>query len=338
MVRTAIEFFQRHDAINVFDQLWKFNPCDLLSLSSTCKDLREAVDSYCAGNKRINEPSSSSQENFPPVCRLVRWWMCHCMSCEEQVDASECLNDIFLPKIFKDFKVIPMCSECMRSSPLMTKITKTEAKLRYGLTDKDLNALDYEAKVNPVYRSAASMKLFYESDLESTALAKFKLLSRTELFDFLQERRAKRATRTEQIRQNKQLSSDERRANLMAELDKHGLELRSDSQIADWYITGSKRAKTLEKSVELIRRAHIVHHHVGVVYRSLLDDAYEYLKDERRNHDLWSEYWQEEKFKAEDEALKLFAKVKANDSLVPKNEQCKCGEPLFNDGDLGTLC
>lgn len=338
MVLAATEFFRRHDAINVFDQLWSRDPFDLLSLSSVCKDLREAVNSYCASNKRIKK-SSSSEKEFPSVCRLVRWWMCHCLSCKDRIEPSQCIvnsNDAFLPQTLEDYKVIPICRECKKESELMAKITKTDAKSRYGLTEKDINNLNYEARTNPVYRSAAAMKLFYVSDVESAALKKFKLSSVQELLDFIDERRTKRATRTEQIRERKKLSNEERRNNLKNELEKVGLELRSDSQIADWYITNSKRAHTLEKSVELIRRAHIVHQHVGEYYRHLLDVGYEGLKGERYNHEEWSDLWLAEKLRSEDAALKLFAKAKANESLVAESE-CKCGEPLFDEADLRKL-
>lgn len=155
--------------------------------------------------------------------------------------------------------------------------------------------------------------------------------------EFIEGRKTKRATRTEQTRERKKLSNEERRSNLKNELEKHGLELRSDSQIADCYITNSKRAHTLEKSVELIRRAHIVHQHVGANYRELLDIAYQEIKHERYNHEEWSESWQEEKLHSEDAALKLFAIAKANKSLVAESEKCKCGEPLFNEGELTKL-
>lgn len=292
MVLTATEFFQRRDAINVFDQLWA---CDLLSLSSTCKDLRQAVNSYCMDIKRINEePSSSSERKFPSVCRLVRWWIRHCLSCKEQIEPSQCIvsenENTFLPQVLKDYKLIPLCTQCVRKWPLMIKITKTDAKSRYCLTEKDVNNINYEKKRNPVYGSgSAPMKLFYESDVELAALSKFKLSSRKELFDFFEERRSKRATRTEEIRKNKELSNEQRRNVLRNELEKSGLELRPDSKIADWYITNSKRAHTLEKSVELIRRAHVVHQHVGEFYRALLDTAYDGLKTERYDHETWSE-------------------------------------------------
>lgn len=174
MVLTAIDFFRRHDAINVFDQLWKFDASDLLSLSSASKILRETVNSYCASKECIKEPNSSEKE-FPSVCRLVRWWMCHCLSCKEQIEPSDRIvnskdEEIFLPETLVDYKVIPICRQCANRSQLMEKITKTDAKSLYGLTDKDLNNLNYEERTNPVFRSAAPMKLFYVSDVKSAAL------------------------------------------------------------------------------------------------------------------------------------------------------------------------
>lgn len=332
MSLTAIEFFQRHDAINVYDYLW---PCDLLSLSSTSKDLRASINSHCAGFKSIEK----KPKKIPPVCRMVRWWKNHCFSCKEQIEPKQCIDnkkrDVFLPSWLKSNN-LTVCFECKKTHPLMIKLTKTDAKARYNLTDTEVMTIPHEIKTNPRYRSAASMNLFYETDVQSAALSKFKLSSLPELLKFLQDRKTKQTSRIEQIRRNKQLSKDQRRSELTSELEKAGLELRADSQIADWYITNSKRAHTLEKSVELIRRAHIVHQHVGEYYRRLLDRTYESLKEERYDHDVWSDLWQQGKLRAEDVALKLFAKAKANESLVAESE-CKCGEPIFKTEDLKTL-
>lgn len=329
-----MEFFQRQDAFNVFDKLW---PNDLLSLSSTCRSLRTMVNDYCANNKILNKLRiSSSTKKKPAICRLVKYWLRHCLICNEEMNIKDCLNckdeKEFVPQALKGYSLIPICDKCAYDWSYTKKITKTDAKSRYSLNENDLNGLLCIEKRNPRYRSAATMKLFYEGDVIEAAIVKHKLTTRTELIEFLKNRREKRATRTEEIRQRKQLSQEERRNALKDELEKIGLELRADSQIADFYITNSKRAFSLEKSVKLIRRAHIVHQHVGEYYSDLLDEAYEALKDERYNHERWTDMWQEEKFDAEKKAVKLFKKAK--EMNVAQKGKCKCGRPLFEEAEL----
>lgn len=337
-----MEFFQRQDAFNVFDYLW---PNDLLSLSSTCVALRETVDSYCSNLKQLATlPSSSTcnADKYPMICRYLRWWLRHCLQCKQEMEVSECLdmkNDVeFLPESLEGYTLIPLCSKaCVYEWPYLKKITKTEAKKRYSLTEKEICAVRHIEKTNPVYRSAAAMKLFFEYDVELAAMLKYKVDSRHELLALLNQRREKRATRTEEIRRTKQLSKEERENELKAELEKQGLQLRSDPQIAEYYINNSKRGFPLAKSVELIHRAHIVHQHVGDYYRNLLDRAYQYLKQERfHDHEEWSDQWQAEKLSAEELALQLFTKAKESKSLT-EIKKCECGEPLFDVDALKKL-
>lgn len=332
-----MEFFQRQDAYNVFDYLW---PNDLLSLSSTCVALRETINSYCSNLKQL-EPSSSTSnaENYPSICRYLYWWLRRCLQCKKEMEVSQCLdvknNFGFIPQALKDYTLIPICSKnCAYEWPYLKKITKTDATKRYSLNEKELSVIRHIEKQNPCYRNAAPMKLFFESEVELAAMTKFKVANRGELLALLNQRREKRATRTEQMRRNKQLSNDERRKELKTVLEKHGLELRSDSQIAELYITNSKRAFTLDKSVELIRRAHVVHQHVGDYYRELLDIAYIQLKEDCwDDHESWSDSWQDVKLSTEEDALQFFTIVKENGTLT-EIRKCQCGEPLFAAEDL----
>lgn len=336
-----MEFFQRQDAYNVFDYLW---PHDLLSLSTTCVSLRETVNSYCFLKQLELLPSSSTSnaDEYPEICRYLRWWLRHCLQCESEMEISKCLTVkdgvSFIPQSLKGYTLIPICSKaCVKQWPYLKKITKTEAKIQFLLNENELSAVNHMEKPNPHYRGAASMKLYYLSDLELAAISKFKVANRSELYVLLDQRREKRTTRTEAMRRNKQLSKDGRKNELKTELEKHGLELRSDSQIAEYYINNSKRAFPLEKSVELIRRAHIVHQHVADIYRNLLDKAYFELKlGGFYNHETWSDAWTEEKLSAEEKALKFFNKAKKNQSLT-EIRKCECGEPLFVEEELNAL-
>lgn len=331
-----MEFFQRQDAYNVFDYLW---PNDLLSLSSTCVALRETVNSYCSNLKQLEPSSSSNAESHPSICLYLHWWLRHCLQCKNEMEVSKCLdikNNLgFIPQALKDYTLIPICSkDCAYEWPYLKKITKTEAIKQYSLNEKELSAVRHIEKQNPYYRSAASMKLFFVSEVELAAMTKFKVANRSELLALLNQRREKRATRTEQMRRNKQLSKDEREKELKTELEKHGLELRSDSQIAELYITNSKRAFTMDKSVELIRRAHIVHQHVGGYYRKMLDIAYIQLKEDCWNdHETWSDSWQDVKLSTEDDALQFFKRAK-DDGTLTEIRKCQCGEPLFAEEEL----
>lgn len=336
----TMEFFQRPDAYNVFDYLW---PNDLLSLSSTCKALRETVNAYCSRKHQlITSPSSSTNvEEYPATCRYLRWWLSHCLECEDEMEISQCL-DIkgrrFIPESLKGYTLIPICSKnCAYNWSYLKKITKTDAKSRYSLNDKELSGIRCIEKMNPVYRNAAPMKLFFESEVELAAMSKFKIGSRHELLVFLDQRREKRATRTEEMRRKKQLTQSERENELRTELEKQGLQLRSDSEIAELYISNSKRGFSLTKSVELIRRAHIVHQHAGEYYHYYVDEAYESLRDDRfYDHETWSDMWKEEKKSVEEKTLRFFAKVK-EDQSVKEIRKCECGEPLFDDDELERL-
>lgn len=253
------------------------------------------------------------------------------------MEVSKCLdiknNFGFIPQALKGYTLIPICGKnCAYEWPYFKRITKTEAMKRYSLNDKELSVVPHIEKPNPHYRNAAPMNLFFVSEVELAAMTKFKLASRGELSEFLHKRREKRATRTEQIRRNKQLSNDEREKELKTELEKHGLDLRSDSQIAEFYISNSKRALSLSKSVELIRRAHIAHEHVGNYYRGRLDMAYIQLKGDCFDcHETWSDDWQDAKSGTEEDALQFFTKAKSNLTEIKK---CKCGEPIFGAEEL----
>lgn len=337
-----MEFLQRSDAFNVFDYLW---PNDLLSLSSTCKPLRETVNSYCSRKNQLvpspSSPSTSNVENYPETCRYLRWWLRHCIHCSKEMEITQCLNVKkdrgFIPESLKGYELIPICSKnCAYNWPYLKKITKTEAKSRFSLNEKELDGIQHFLKPNPVYRNAAPMKLFFEAELELAAMSKFKVDSRHELLVFLNQRREKRATRTEELRRVKQLTKAERENELKTELEKQGLELRSDSQIADMYINNAKRGYSLNESVELIRKAHIVHQHVGDYYRYHLDIAYENLKEDHfYDHETWSDMWQDEKKSVEEMALQFFGEAKKIPSL--EIGKCGCGEPLFDAKDLKTL-
>lgn len=337
-----MEFFERQDAYNVFDYLW---PNDLLALSSTCISLRATVNSYCSNLKQVKSlPSSSTcnDDKHPAICRYLRWWLRRCLQCKNEMEISKCVDltspRLFIPEVLKGYVMIPICSQnCSRMWPYLKKITKTDAMKRFSLNDKEVSVVRHMEQPNPHYSRGPSMKLFYETEVELAAMKKFNVTTRDELSSLLNKRREKQASRTEKMRITKGLSKDEREKELKTELEKHGLELRSDSTIVEEYINNSKRAHSLSQSVELIRREHLVLQHVGNYYRKLLDKAYTKMKvdffDEQED---WSEFWQEEKQTTEAKALKFFTKAKKNGTLT-EIRKCECGEPLFVAEELEKL-
>lgn len=331
-----MEFFQRNDAYNVFDYLW---PNDLLALSSTCSSVRDAVNSYCS-IKRIETSSSSAANDYPAVCHYMRHWLRHCLQCEEEITIGQCMvikkNVEFYPLSLMGYTSIPICKDCRYAWPPLKKITKTTAKRQYSLNDKELDDIRHIETTNPHYASSSPMKLYFVSEVELAAMAKFKVANRNELYALMNQRLEKRVTRTEQMRRNKLLSKDERKNELKVELKKHGLKLRRDSQIAELYINNSKRGFTLAESVRLIRRAHIVYQHVGHYFKRLTDEAYRTLNQEYRQHrvhESWDDEWRESKFDAEDKALQFFAEAKKSETVTATGK-CQCGEPLYEADDL----
>lgn len=200
-----------------------------------------------------------------------------------------------------------------------------------------MKTIRHQMKPNPYSRYAAPMRLYFVAELELAAMTKLKVANRKELYVLLNQRREKQATRTEQIRRNKQLTKEQRKNELEQELLKNGLSLRSDSEVADWYINNSKRAHTLLQSVTLIRRAHIVRQHGGQYYGELVDNAYASLNANIGPFDevdeTWADDWRDEKLAAEETVHEFWTKVKQSGSLKAIRN-CACGEPLFDPNEV----
>ncbi len=181
-------------------------------------------------------------------------------------------------------------------------------------------------------------KLVYVFELEVAAMSNFKVWPCGESSILLNKRQEEQATRTEQMRRNKQLSKELRKIELKTELEKHGLEISADSfRIAESYINNSKCVSTLSQSVELIRHAHIVRQHVDYYYNKLMDIAYVKLKvNFHHNPKDFADFWQEEKLSTEEGALEIFMQAKKKGTLT-EIRRCECGEPLFDAKELKEL-
>lgn len=105
------------------------------------------------------------------------------------------------------------------------KITKTDAKKKYLLTEDELENLEREYRQNPHGRHAPLMTLFTESDVRACAIQKFGSMSNLSALKTEKElkklKRKKRRTRPQM---------------LQAELDKYGLEIRGDSLLTNDYL------------------------------------------------------------------------------------------------------
>ncbi|KAJ3171209.1 hypothetical protein HDU88_008246 [Geranomyces variabilis] len=220
------------------------------------------------------------------------------------------------------------------------RICQSTACQRYRLSVNDLADLEYATCRNPHYRSATPMKLFNIGLVEGLAYAKHGGPPGVTLAHIkLEERR-------EKLAQSKIDKTAKRRKELTDALRAKGLQLRSDSRISEYYISGSKQAYSLEKTVETAERMHIIHTHSN--YKRLLDQSYEEIqqeiRDARSDYDYDRDFgyrinfhqeWEEAKDSSEHEALcnfeREFEKFKALSEADQKRYKvCSCGRPFLN--------
>ena len=129
--------------------------------------------------------------------------------------------------------------------PDKDKLCATLAKQVFYLTDKNLEDVHCTYHRNPHYRSAASMKMYDKSDLIQMAFEKYKTL------DAWIKRKEKRRKLIGQLANIK----TKRQEQLRKELENHGLELRYDSRVCDWYITHGcgPNGESLQGVVDIMR-------------------------------------------------------------------------------------
>ena len=142
-----------------------------------------------------------------------------------------------------------------------TRITKSRAKEEYHLTDKELNSIPCLLCRNPVFGSAAAMKLYQL--VAVVRHAEYKWGSRPNMkstLAVLEERRKKR-------QDNKEARENKRRAELVDALRRRGLVLRHDSRMCDDFISKNKRK--LDEVVDTMDEMNFFHKHTN--YRDCYD-------------------------------------------------------------------
>ncbi|KAJ3161180.1 hypothetical protein HDU86_007802 [Geranomyces michiganensis] len=219
------------------------------------------------------------------------------------------------------------------------RVTQRTACDVYRLSAKELAAVPAARKRNPHYRSAEPMKLFDIGLVQGLAFAKHGGPPG------VTAARIKSEQRKEKLQKTKFDGYRRREQELEDALKAKGLELRDDSVISDMYITGKRGAYTLERTVEIAERMHIIHEHSN--YKKLLDNAYSdirmEIRDQRdRDYDdfLWEgqidfkSAWAEAKVEAEADALDNFNTELEKYQALPEAKQkeyrmCECGRPFL---------
>ena len=134
-----------------------------------------------------------------------------------------------------DWKLLINCGSLSKLKQRIEKesvigITKTDAKNLYKLNDNDLSLLSFTNKKNPYYRSSPPMCIYLKRDVIKKAKEKYLCVEN------LNRRKEKTIERVIQIREKRLSSATRRRDELVTELAKYNLKLRSDSRLCDDYI------------------------------------------------------------------------------------------------------
>jgi len=186
-----------------------------------------------------------------------------------------CFNCFETTKREDPFYLIPMCFECSKNEPLLQCITKTIAKKKYCINDKDLDNLEFILKINPHYRSGSAMTLYLESDVIK--------LSNRKHNNKLDEEKKKRELKRYNMITKKNERIKKRKNELFEKLKENGLELRPDSKLCSGYIDGSLKKWTLDQVVHMVGEMKWLFEYTP--YKETLDTDVKYEAKELREYD-----------------------------------------------------
>lgn len=171
--------------------------------------------------------------------------------------------------VFNLQKAIDTVKECM---------TASRAKSELLLTETDLDQLPSKRVANPHYGSAAPMRLYTVDALLDLCADKYKTWE-----GFCQHKvdRAERARKLEAARVRKRA---ERKAELEAALNAHGVPLRNDSRMCESYVASGHgiHGESMQAIVEIMREMHFLYKHTR--YSAIIEE----IKQEYRS---WGEWY-----------------------------------------------
>lgn len=182
-----------------------------------------------------------------------------CMFCRKILQYAH--KTVFYPDFF-------VCNECNENC--LTRITATNAKKEYKLSDADLLLLPCETKRNPYSSNRTKMRLFAETQVRKAALNKFGGEEGLEAARLKSFNRSQAILRTKQLKEQAIQKIREKRKNeLTCALRKQKMQLRSDSKLCQQYIDGSDEY-SIDQLVEIMVRMHIVFEHTN--YKAILQN------------------------------------------------------------------
>lgn len=142
------------------------------------------------------------------------------------------------------------------------RLTATGARERFLLTDRDLTDLPAVLKSNPLFKTAAPMRLYRVSHLREAATRKYGGIR------FQDSQRRKRQERAERTSRAVSDARERRRQTLVEELNARGCSLREDSRLCAVYIhMGQGNAADIADTM-----AEMAFCHKHTRYRDILGD------------------------------------------------------------------
>lgn len=184
------------------------------------------------------------------------------------------------------------------------RITQSTAKKDYRLKDDDLEQLECMLHRNPYGRRSPPMKLYYVSDVRIAAMMRFgsRMAFETTL--------ARAQNRQHKARMTKAERSAERERILVAELRKHGCELREDSRLCSAYIQrGVGDPQEIATTMEEMQFFHNHTQYQQIISRNIEDALDNYGHFDR----------DEESYCAKALALQLYVRAGMSLHLIPES-------------------
>jgi hypothetical protein len=177
-----------------------------------------------------------------------------------------CFSCQFPTSSINQFYRIPLCGDCQRHKDQYRCVTRTTAMRDYCLKSKEVDKLEYVSAPNPYYRSAAPMKLYLLSDVVHVQGSRD--------VDAIQQ---KKIESTEKRRNTIAGKQEVRRNELVNALEMLGLVLRSDSELCDKYIKGSRDAWSLNALVDEMAFMKYLHEYTD--YETRLEKEVKHIAD-----------------------------------------------------------
>jgi len=133
---------------------------------------------------------------------------------------------------------IRVCHECQITKPIYTQITRSTAMKEYCLKGKEVDELAHIVVKNPVFSSAAPMRLYILNDV-------LEISKNRDVEAIKQKKQMSLEKRRKTVADKKEI----RKQQLIDALHNIGLELRSDSELCEQYLDGKIQNMSLAQLV-----------------------------------------------------------------------------------------